>query len=175
MIIDSVPSGATVQIDGVAVGETPLRRLVVNGTHQVSISMSGHVTTSEDVMVAPHSERELLLTLPVEGTASTATPPLQDAVVTSSGPDVGLLVTGGALIALGVVLFALVPLPTLLQNGQCADSGCASGYRFGEVSWALSAVSVTSVVAGIVVGALGLQTQSGTAQSHSSLFRFQGL
>ena len=176
LVIDSVPSGATVAIDGVAVGETPLRRLVANGTHRVSVSMSGRVTASEEVTVDPHSEHEMMLTLlDADAAAAVVTPPPSHDVVMSSGPDVGLLVTGGALIILGLVLFAVLPLPTLLQNGQCTDATCSTWHRFGEVSWALSAVSLTSIVTGVVLGIVGLQTHSRTVQEQSSLFRFQGL
>jgi hypothetical protein len=56
LIVKGIPVDATVSIDGVAIGETPVMRSdLIEGAHRVSISKAGHKTAEVDVEVS-HSK-----------------------------------------------------------------------------------------------------------------------
>ena len=70
--ITSSPIGATIKIDGVVVGETPLiKNDVLVGSRKVEISMNGYKDYSENVEVVEGKEKEVKPTLNLRGSSST--------------------------------------------------------------------------------------------------------
>jgi hypothetical protein len=58
--VSSAPSGATVSIDGVAVGVTPLERELLVGEHRVNVALEGHATEDDVVRVEQSGDRASL-------------------------------------------------------------------------------------------------------------------
>ena len=51
LVIESLPAGATVRLDGVEAGTTPFRRSLAGGQHQLEVSLDGYAHISEHVEV----------------------------------------------------------------------------------------------------------------------------
>jgi len=65
LVLRSEPSGASVTVDDVYRGQTPLELFLAPGpSHQVELSTTGHEPVTQDVVVRPGRKTELVLTLP---------------------------------------------------------------------------------------------------------------
>lgn len=72
--VTSVPSGATVHLNGVEIGNTPLvARDVLTGEHYVKVSIPGEGTVAQRVRIASDTEAEINARLVVEETGPAAT------------------------------------------------------------------------------------------------------
>ncbi len=90
LTIDTDPPGATVQVDGAAVGTTPLPSplRLAPGTHAVSASHSGHQGVSRAVTLAEGEAQRIAFALPKVVVANAPAPPAKGAVpVVAPGPD----------------------------------------------------------------------------------------
>jgi serine/threonine protein kinase len=58
--VSSAPPGATVSIDGVAVGVTPMERELLVGEHRVNVALEGHAAEDDVVRVEQNGDRASL-------------------------------------------------------------------------------------------------------------------
>ena len=90
----STPSGATVELDGVAVGLTPLTQPdVAPGIHTVRISRAGYTTDTRQAVINAGQVTTISVTLTP---AATNEPPIADFIYTPPSPTVGTTVTFNA-------------------------------------------------------------------------------
>jgi hypothetical protein len=85
LLVDSEPQGGVVSVDGQAVGRTPqtLRELSA-GTHTISVSMNGRVTTNNTVELRPGTRHNLVVKLDeVPSAPPPYTPPPEPVVAPS--------------------------------------------------------------------------------------------
>jgi hypothetical protein len=152
LMVRTRPIGARVLVDGTLIGETPLRRMVRAGEHEVRITApDGGATTTHTVEVRPLEETALDLRLgegSEDDTQESRSPPAR----TEPSPFNWLL--GGGLAIAGVI--ALVsPLQTLATEGQCVDElenvGCLERVQFGAQSGILLGVGLAALAAAVVV------------------------
>ncbi len=66
VIVESAPPGASVRIDGNAVGETPVEQALRAGRHEVEASLPGHAPVSQTVEVTRGVAQKVLLTFTPE-------------------------------------------------------------------------------------------------------------
>jgi hypothetical protein len=109
--VDSTPAGAQVSVDGRAVGETPLPKVlwVLPGRHEVTLEKSGRLPTSAAITVAAGSTQKLALILlppaaPVAANAVTLPPSPPQPVYTRRWFWASV---GAAVLAGGVTAYAL--------------------------------------------------------------------
>lgn len=148
--VTSDPPGASVEVDGRLIGQTPVRYLVPAGRRTVRVVLDGYEPVEEQVEVEPTREHPLEVAL----TESRETEPSSPA--TRSEPHVANWIVGGALIAGG--LGALVmPVATLAAHGHCVDreglpgeEWCRSEVRFGTASGVLLGVGAAALIGGAV-------------------------
>ncbi len=57
--VNSVPSGATLLVDGESVGSTPIRADILQGTRTLAVQLSGYKTWSSELSVAPGEAQQL--------------------------------------------------------------------------------------------------------------------
>lgn len=88
VVIESVPAGAAVRIDGKASGTTPVRRDLSVGTHQIEVSKEGFLTRSESVRVARSGHKHTVRLDPETGRVDIESTPT-GAVVQIDGVAVG--------------------------------------------------------------------------------------
>jgi formylglycine-generating enzyme required for sulfatase activity len=88
--LDSAPPGASVSVDGVFAGTTPLQFTLSSGTaHEVRLSKPGYQTGGKRVTLVPEEQQELRLTLsPEYGTVFITARPA-DAALVVDGASVG--------------------------------------------------------------------------------------
>ncbi len=151
IVIESVPPGAFVEIDGTSVGRTPIRSLVPAGVHTVRVTLEGYQTELHEVTIDRHEERPLSYAL-------AADVPVMDEVVVvpvdqyEDRPHWANWILGGGLAALGVGL-VISPIWTLATEGQVTNRGAAGTETvvFGPVSGTLLGIGAASLIAGVVV------------------------
>lgn len=148
--VSSTPPGADVRIDGRPVGETPLRRLVMQGERTVSVSLQGHTSEEQRIEVAPTQSHPVAFAL---------VPVMEELPVNapSSGEaDLGWLnwVAGIGLVA-GSVGAAIAPVHTLARLGECHEQTmggvCRTEVQFGAVSGVLLGVSAIALGVGVTL------------------------
>lgn len=75
LTVVSTPDGATVVIDGRAIGQTPFTGELALGRHQIELQLPGYRDATSELTLGPSAARDLAITLdaaPAPGTASTA-------------------------------------------------------------------------------------------------------
>ncbi|MBA3459159.1 MAG: PEGA domain-containing protein [Deltaproteobacteria bacterium] len=97
--ITSSPSGAQVVIDGADSGVTPLDVALAPGDHKVTISSDGHLDDARSVTIVQGKPTTLEITLSV-------VPPTPPFVAGRSKLPLVAIGGGGALVLVGIVLFA---------------------------------------------------------------------
>lgn len=78
ILIQSLPAGASVTLNGVQAGTTPFRRRLAGGRHQIDVSLDGYARVSESVEVtndAASVERSYRLRRPTATLAFEVSPP----------------------------------------------------------------------------------------------------
>lgn len=123
-------AGASIIVDRAPWGTVPFEGRLAPGTHQFAVSLHGHVTERRDVQVT--GATTLTFDLAVE--------PVASAPATGGGPDVGLIVAGGLIAAVGIGVGA-TGLAMATTSESCAR-GC-SGPSVDRI------VNVPNVEAGI--------------------------
>lgn len=127
--ISSTPAGARVAIDGEPKGVTPLELALPAGKHAITLTTAGHTTEARDVEVKRGETAEVDILM-------------KGAISTNFFPLV-LLGTGGALLATGLVLFAIdedEPKPVGEQKEFYRNTG---------------PLGVGLAISGVVVGGIG--------------------
>jgi hypothetical protein len=157
--ITSSPRGATVKVDGEAVGKTPLEITTVPGTHRVEISRPGFVSERREVELVDGVRRELEFPLRPQPKADDPAGDERKAKV-FIGTGAGLLVAGIGGVAAGGVLLAI--------DDEPIESQCTGGDvdELGRCRWlhdtfaggvAAVAVGGAGVVAGAVLLGIGIK------------------
>lgn len=129
--ITSSPAGARVLVDGTPVGVTPLEYGLRSGTHEITITNVGHKEESRSVEVKRGEIAQVDVTL------------LTDSAISRNFFPLILLGTGGAMLATGLVLFAMdedEPEPVGPQKEFYRNTG---------------PLGVGLAVSGLVVGGIG--------------------
>lgn len=144
LVASSTPPGATVEVDGRAVGQTPLRHLVSAGERRVRVVLEGYVASEHAVVIAPSEERPLDVTLvAAEAIVAPPTAPRDE-------PSFVNWLVGGGLAALGVGLL-IPPLHGLAVDGSCVgEPPCELVHRFGTANGVLLGLGLASLGAGVV-------------------------
>ena len=95
----SMPAGASVTVDGKAIGVTPLKADVPAGKHEIAVRHPTHEDETREVTVRPGESVDLDVAMrPIPGGGESPTGP------TKTLP-IGLMAGGGALAVTGAVLF----------------------------------------------------------------------
>ncbi len=154
LLVRTVPTGATVVIDGETIGSTPLRVTLTPGEHEVRLSHAagGHRSTVTVVAERETSLEPALGVTTEELDGSNALTPGPRAIRTE--PSSFNWIIGGAL-ALGGVVTLISPLSTLAREGQCEeaiqDVGCVERVRFGLQSGFLLGIGLAALVAAVAM------------------------
>lgn len=148
LVVTSHPPGATVEVDGRAVGETPLRQLAMAGEREIRVALDGYAPETRTVVVRPAQEHAVELRL--------APPVLDEAPaepVTRDEPHFANWLIGGTL-ALGGVVALISPIHTLARLDECMTvdpSGlCTEGVQFGAQSGILLGLGLAAIAAGVI-------------------------
>jgi hypothetical protein len=99
LVVRSVPEGATVSVDGTAVGVTLLEYGVSPGTHSVVVERAGFARAVRQVAVEPGETQVLEVVL--DGAEPTGGGVLRVAKWTSAGAGAACLIAGAWLLAIG--------------------------------------------------------------------------
>lgn len=145
LVVSSEPTGATVELDGRAIGQTPLRQLAMAGERQLRVVLDDHVAFERTVVIHPGQERSVEATL-----APVVDEPTLP--VTREEPHFVNWIIGGGL-ALGGVALLVSPIHTLARLGECEETTgglCTRGVRFGAQSGVLLGLGLAALTAGIV-------------------------
>ncbi len=171
LVIDSVPHGATVMLDGVELGTTPLDVEVTAGEHLVELSAEGHAPFEQSVDVE-RGTRERLRLVMIEEAPVAAPPPQLDTGPTRRRGRVilssVLLGSGVAGIGAGVALLVLHGRPITADCSGAnidADGDCHFLHDTqlgGAVALGLGAAA--AVTGGVL---LGLELRRGRGSSVS--------
>jgi len=130
VVLKSAPPGARITIDGTAIGITPLDWDLPAGKHAIQMDKAGRTVASRDVTVQPGKSTLVVLTLAVpEGEPSESETRLV---------PLGLMVTGGALIVTGAVLFAIDEDPTADKHYYRDTGPLGVGLAIGGVAIGLA-------------------------------------
>lgn len=168
LVASSTPTGASVEVDGRVVGQTPLRHLVAAGERRVRVLHDGYVPAEETVVVAPSEEH----TLEVELVAAEAVAPPPP--VTREEPSFLNWILGGGLAALGVGL-AISPIYGLALDGSCVgEPPCELVHQFGTANGVLLGLSIASLGAGLVFLIAQPLTMTVSVDPGSARLRFSG-
>ncbi|MCA9609751.1 MAG: PEGA domain-containing protein [Myxococcales bacterium] len=144
LLASSTPPGATIEVDGRVVGQTPLRHLVAAGEHRVRLLLDGHETHEETLVITPSEERPLEVALVPAQAVAPPTP------VTREEPSFLNWILGGGLAALGVGL-AISPIYGAALDGSCVgETPCELVHQFGTANGVLLGLSIASLGAGLV-------------------------
>ncbi len=152
LMVRTRPRGARVTVDGRPIGETPVRRMVRAGQHEVRIvPPDGGEPVARRVTVRALEETSIDLRLGETGDEDA--PAASQAPARAEPSPLNWLVGGGLVLA-GVV--ALVsPLQTLATDGQCVDElenvGCLERVQFGLQSGILMGLGLAALTAAVIV------------------------
>lgn len=144
--------GALALLDGSAIGSIPLRVATTPGAHELHVRMDGHEPQTLTVTVTddPARTTEVLVELRPGGESSGPTP--RPATNTTDNWPSWLL--AGGLGAAGLALVA-IPIPTLVDAGQCVDAGpggqCRESVAIDARTAVLLGLGSALIVAGVVV------------------------
>ncbi len=117
LVVDSDPPGATVTLDGVPVGTTPLEQEVDPGAHALEIASDGYVSQSKSVEVERGTTAALRFAL-----GPVATPP--PAVEGPAPPRRARVITGAALVGTGIAAIA-GGITLMVIHGRPVTSDCS--------------------------------------------------
>lgn len=128
--VEGEPSGATVSIDGHAVGVLPLEKLVTPGLHRIVVNHSGYSAWVQDVSVSvqPNSPTVVTATLDRDPNASTKT---------RTGPrwhiigGTALMATGAAMITGALVRASKHKCERTAPDGACVESSAVQPAALG--------------------------------------------
>lgn len=145
LIITSDPPGATVEVDGRVIGQTPARQLTMAGERSVRVVLEGYAPTERTVVIRPAQEHplEVRLSAPVEEPP----PP-----VTRDEPHFANWIIGGVL-ALGGAVALISPIHTLARLDECDEmvgTSCVQGVTFGAQSGVLMGLGIAAIAVGVV-------------------------
>lgn len=142
LVVSTLPTGATVYLDGVILGRTPLQPLpaVAPGRHVLTATLEGFAPRRQEIFVAVGEELRTLITLtraPFEQSERPPAPVERERRERWYGWQI--LIADAAAIALGgvtqspwgwVVGYLGGPLAVHLANGNSAGAGLSIGMRF---------------------------------------------
>ncbi|MBX3275930.1 MAG: PEGA domain-containing protein [Sandaracinaceae bacterium] len=149
LVVETTPPGALVEVEGRAIGESPLRHLLEAGPRRVRLVLDGHAPVERTVVIRPNAELPLEVTLVPE--LATATAP---AVATTDEPSFANWLLGGGLLAAGVGLL-VPPIHGFAVDGTCVgEPPCELVHQFGTANGVLLGVAIAALGAGVVVLAL---------------------
>lgn len=165
LMIRSSPPGAAVVIDGERAGETPLRRMLAPGDHQVRVG-----TRERSVVVRALEETALDVDLEAEESEPRA--PHRGPRRSEASPLNWIL--GGALAIAGVVVL-ISPLQTLATLDECVelieDVGCVEKVHFGAQSGVLFAIGIAALIAAVIVDVVApIRVDVAVGESSALLF-----
>ncbi len=125
LVIDSVPPGAIVRIDGAEAGTTPLELDVAPGEHVVELSADGYEPLSESVDVERGVHERLRLSMLAETPPTpTPTPTSADATGAMGQPRRGRVIAGAVLVGGGLAGLA-AGVTLLVLHGRPITSSCS--------------------------------------------------
>lgn len=140
--VTSSPAGATVEIDGTAVGRTPTRVEVTPGSHRIVLRKQGHVTQERQVELVGGGEDLVRVELPKDRSRQHRA--MRIAGWTAIGVGIAGVVTGIALIA---------------TDENPVKNNCSGPHvdRFGncEFRWNTLGAGVGLLVPGLLVAGAG--------------------
>lgn len=152
----SEPAGATVRLDGRALGLTPYQGAVWAGSHQLSLKKEGFTELTQTVEASDGQAAQV--TAALVAIAAPEPPPRSVQPVAPSRP-LWRLLGGGIAIGAGAVLVGF-GISALAVNGNCTDqpfthnSACADIYSTAATGGALVGVGGALLVGGAVLIAL---------------------
>ena len=172
VVVTSEPPGASVEVDGRAVGRTPLRYLVPAGQRTLRIYMDGFVAVERVLDVTSAQEHPIEVTLVAEGAIEGPQEP-----PTRTEPHFLNWIVGGALVAGGVAAL-IAPIHTLARDGECTEplgtAFCRSRVEFGAVSGVLLGVGALAIVGGVIFFAAQPITVTVAASPDAAQMRLSG-
>jgi hypothetical protein len=153
--IDSNPPAATVSIEGRVLGQTPLQRVTLSGSHTITLEKAGFEPYQSTLSVAAGDTSQLTAEL----VPSALPPPLT--MVTIPGESKGSRITrwvlGGVGLGVGLTLTGL-GASALAQNGSCGDhpappndAPCELLYSTGTVGGSLLGAGIGLSVGGALL------------------------
>ncbi|MBX3270900.1 MAG: PEGA domain-containing protein [Sandaracinaceae bacterium] len=152
VLVRSSPSGARVEVEGIAYGATPLRLTLPAGEHAVTVVHPTAGTQQVRARVTSGEEAQLLVEIGATAEPGATAPAGPRVVHTERSPFNWVI--GGAL-AIGGVVALISPLSTLAREGQCheeiEDVGCVEMIRVGAQTGILLGTGLALLVAAVVV------------------------
>jgi len=158
------PDGASITVDREPWGTIPHEGNLSPGTHHFVVSAVGYVTERRDVEIAAATETIEIAFELVEGSDVVAPPP-------ATGPDVGVMASGGVLAGIGAAVLA-IGIANAVDTVHCV-SGCDPGdptrtahYPATDIGIGLTVAGAAAMVGGvllIIVGVLAGGTPSRVA------------
>lgn len=150
-------AGASIIVDRAPWGTVPFEGRLAPGTHQFAVSLHGHVTERRDVRIGEATT--LTFELATDAGVSAPGP--------GGGPDVGLIVAGGVLAAVGIGV-GVTGLAMATASESCAR-GCTgpSADRIVnvpnvEAGIGLAVGGAVALAVGVVLVAVGASAGSGS-------------
>lgn len=152
LVLDSIPQGAAVRVDGETVGVTPLRIEVTPGSHTVELAADGHEVFSQSFdLDRGTTESARLRLLPTAPPTATPTAPSDPQPLRRRGRVVaGGLLLGGGLAAVGTGATLLV------LHGRPITSDCSGENVDANGNCHFLHDTQIGGVAGLVVGGAAL-------------------
>jgi hypothetical protein len=166
--VEGAPDGASVSIDGVAVGALPYRGALSSGDHVLELSAPGHAPQRRELQMPLDPTATLRVQVALAPGAAqeagdAAGPPVREEAQPAGAADLAVApdeppgdqaspwnyVLGGAAIAAGIALATIDPLRAAARDGDCVDRECQRVYEFG-------AQSALKVVAGVALAGAGV-------------------
>lgn len=123
LVVQSTPTGASVELDGTPSGKTPYKRMVPVGKHTLKLTAPGHSSQTRDVTVS--TKGTAITTLQLE-------PGDSDEDASGSKPSEWNYVIGGGLAVVGGLAIASF-VRTAIEDGDCVGDVDAAGVCDKEV------------------------------------------
>jgi hypothetical protein len=137
--LKSAPPGATIKIDGQAIGVAPLDWDLTPGKHTIEMTTQGRKPASKDIIVTSNKSDLIVMTL------TSDSPDNHDDTTGSSGlsPWIprGIAIGGGAALAVGIGLYVLSPGPDSMQRYYTSYKPPGIGIAIGGAAVGLIGVS----------------------------------
>lgn len=156
--IESSPAAATVIVDGLVMGKTPLERVTLAGSHTVSVDQSGFEPYQLQVTVAAGATAQLSAALVKKAdTATPAPPPAPPSTIAageSKGSRLARWLLGGLGVGAGLGLVGLGG-SALSQNGRCGDNPPPASGQPCELLYNTAPIGGALLAAGIGLTAGG--------------------
>jgi hypothetical protein len=149
LLVDSRPPGATVQLDRVTVGTTPLQVEIEPGAHEVRVLKPGFVSRTHQLSFREGVHESLSVTLEREG---------PDRRLWMRGLGYGALAGGAAAAAAGIALVAIHDRPIRFDcagDNRDADGDCRFVHKTLGGGIVLVTAGAAALAAGIALTVLG--------------------